>query len=100
MIAITFTNSDGRCKVVQVVAFEVEESPFYVADALTQSILAEEGVDGIGIAATFTHQEKLLFCQLFLDVGHGGFLLVHLVLEVVDAGYDLFVEIGLTVEYG
>ena len=78
------SRSDGGCKVVQVVAFEVEESPFHIADPLPQGVLAQQGVDRIGIATTLTYQEKLLFCQLLFDIGHGGFLFVHLVLEVVD----------------
>jgi hypothetical protein len=52
---LPFTRSDGGCKVVQVVAFEVKKSPFHIADALSESVLAQQGVNRIGIATALTH---------------------------------------------
>ena len=77
------SRSDGGCKVVQVVAFEVEESPFHIADPLPQGVLAQQGMNWVSVATALTHQEKLLFSQLLFDIGHGRFLFVHLVFEVV-----------------
>ncbi len=80
-------------KVIQVVAFQVEESPFGVADAFAEGVLAEQGVNGIAVAFAFGGKKILLAGQFGLDFRHGIFLFMHFMLQQADSLSDGAIEV-------